>query len=148
MLSRLSINQDRPYGFYFDTQKLYNRGGPGTWKVLFWAAGEPVGRLLFNLEGDEAIAQGLEDSMASTTGDSIFETLLGEQARPLDIPEAATEEAPITIPPEGITLTPGETPEGKVLTPDKTWEESKPDEKIEEPSKPPTNEKAAKIKEK
>ncbi len=115
----VKYEQDRPYGIYFDLQKLAERGGPGRWKVLFWADGQPVGRLFFNLEGPRGVDEAWERAGASSG--TIFDRLFGEEARPMEAPaitgEAVKEEAPALIEtPEGVSFTPGEeliTPESK-----------------------------------
>jgi hypothetical protein len=121
-MERVILKEDRPYGFYFDTKKMYERGGGGPWKALFWADGEPVGRLYFNLfgEAEEQAAQ------AGAAGSSIFDSILGPDAIPEDLPEEVSEEvseatleADVTAPSdqaveEGILLTPGETWEAPV----------------------------------
>jgi len=86
--------QDRPYGFYFDTNKLYDRGKGGKWKVLFWANGEPMGRLYFNLIGPDMY----DEEAAGASQSSIFEDLFGEAARPQvpSAPEDATQEMQLT----------------------------------------------------
>jgi len=109
--------QNRPYGIYFDTRKLLERGGPGRWKALFWADGQPMGRLFFNLEGPPEMAR--EWGRPPATSDNLFERMFGEEARPADIPAAVTEEPseavmPLMETPEGMILSPGE----EVITPD------------------------------
>jgi len=102
----MEYRQDRPHGVYFDVQKLLQLGGEGRWKVLFWADGQPVGRLTFDL--GEVREETKFGRRAAGTGD-IFERLFGEEARPADIPGATAEESvPAMIEtPEGISLTPG-----------------------------------------
>lgn len=121
--------QNRPYGIYFDTRKLLERGGPGRWKVLFWADGQPMGRLFFNLEGPPEMAK--EWGRFPVASPNLFDRMFGEEARPADIRSATTEELseeapPVTETPEGMTLTPGE----ELITPD-----SKPALELEKPSK-------------
>jgi hypothetical protein len=70
--------ENRPYGFFFDTHKLYERGGGGKWRVLFWADGEPMGRVFFNLSGpDDEYRRSLRDSSGN-----VFESIFGQSAAP------------------------------------------------------------------
>lgn len=121
--------QKRPYGIYFDTRKLLERGGPGRWKALFWADGQPMGRLFFNVEGPPEMAK--EWGRTPVASPNLFDRMFGEEARPAGIPAAVTEEPseeaiPLTETPEGMSLAPGE----ELITP-----ESKPAVELEKPSK-------------
>jgi len=116
-MERVILKEDRPYGFYFDTKKMYERAGGGPWKALFWADGQPVGRLYFNLYG-EAEEQAAQAGAASS---SIFDAILGPDAIPEDFPEEVSEvtpEADLTAPSDQVVE------EGILLTPGETWEES------------------------
>lgn len=118
--------QDRPYGYYFDKYKLYERGGSGQWKVLFWADGRPVGRLFFNLIGPEG-----EGEMAATGDKSIFETLFGEDAQPIwtpgELPESATAEEEIILVPTGDAVEEVAPPEAPPVSEDKESEKTEQD---------------------
>lgn len=137
-MERVILKENRPYGFYFDTKKMYERAGGGPWKALFWADGQPVGRVYFNLFG-EAEEQA---AVTKSSGSSIFDTLLGPDAIPEDLPEEvseevseATPEADVTAPSdpaveEGILLTPGETWEAPVEQEEPVQDQ--PEEQVEQ----------------
>jgi len=126
----VKYNQDRPYGIYFDAQKLVERGGSGDWKVLFWADVQPMGYLTFNLEGPPG-AERVGGESAQTG--NIFDRLLGEEGRPLEMPSSAPEEAsPVVETPEGVVFTPGEIPEATAEMEPAMEEMSEPAKEVKE----------------
>jgi hypothetical protein len=133
-MERVILKEDRPYGFYFDTKKMYERAGGGPWKALFWADGQPVGRLYFNLYG-EAEEQAVQAGAGSS---SIFDAILwsrcnsrGSLRRGVRGYSGGALTAPNDLAVE----------EGILLTPERTWKnpwsrrnrfEISPEEEVEQ----------------
>ena len=125
MIEKVDYLQSRPYGFYFEPNKMLQDGGAGEWKVLFVANGYPVGSLTFNLTGPEQP----ESAVPPGSGD-IFTEVLGKDAEPVWVAptpvEAATSEEEILeateerAEPADLPLesTPELSPESAPVTPD------------------------------
>ena len=60
---------------------LYLRGGAGQWKVIFWADGQPMGRLFFTLMGPDG-SLGEEDEQEPDAPLDMFDQMYGPEGLP------------------------------------------------------------------
>jgi hypothetical protein len=80
-MESVNYEQNVPYAIYFDTERLYLRGGAGQWKVIFWADGQPMGRLFFTLVGPDG-SLGEEDEQEQAAPLDMFDQMYGPEGLP------------------------------------------------------------------